>query len=775
MAFRRCVLIAGVVLLATLRNSPLSVGQAPESPPKEAPPTVASQPSPREVIAAKRAELTKELAAAKRNKENAAAQEGVTPPEHLAKEVELLERIDLALVQQESQLQHGDELRASRGQIESDLADLRKAGPSEKRPDSFLLLESVRNELNAHTAREEKNAAIRQAIQKNLEAAKQNLETREPQRRKAKEAFDTNTDESAAPGLAIALRLAELESRVAAETVALHELELKNQVPADEAYDLRLTFLMEKVGWIEKRARFAQEDLDEQLDRVTATEFELKRKLDTAKVDLDISARRLADVRQRRDRVTEPDQILVEEVEAARLAREACQQEVTLLSERLQRLLVEKSLWNDRYQTINQLATTEELSARQEEAKKTLGELNLSDRLQMDDVSQLRKALVTLQEKSDSSKETNPEAGKWVRRQIQQVQKQIALYDESIAGIETTRRLCKKLLTEIEAEATTVTWDERLQSVWETALAIWNYELTSVEDRPITVGKILLGIILIFVGLYVSRRVSAILGRRLFTRLGMNEGASAAIQTLVFYLFLLTFGFFALRIVNVPLTAFTVVGGAVAIGVGFGSQSVINNFISGLILLIERPVRVGDLIHVDELYGIVEHIGPRSTRVRSSENVDIIVPNSSFLEKNVINWTLTDDRYRAQVAVGVIYGSPTRDVARLIRQSVDEHAKVLPKPEPIVLFTDFGDNSLNFEAHFWIRMKRLMDRRIIESEVRYRIDDLFREAGIVIAFPQRDVHLDSVRPVEVRLVSNEPAGGEITPVAPEPPKKGGAA
>jgi small-conductance mechanosensitive channel len=145
-------------------------------------------------------------------------------------------------------------------------------------------------------------------------------------------------------------------------------------------------------------------------------------------------------------------------------------------------------------------------------------------------------------------------------------------------------------------------------------------------------------------------------------------------------------------------------------------------------------------------------MGARSARVRSFQNVDIIVPNSSFLERNVINWTLADDQYRTYVAVGVVYGSSTREVTKLIRKAVDEHGRILKKPEPFVLLRKFGDNSLDFEVHFWIRMAKLTNRLIIESDVRYRIDTLFREAGIVIAFPQRDVHLDANGPLDVRLL-----------------------
>ena len=139
----------------------------------------------------------------------------------------------------------------------------------------------------------------------------------------------------------------------------------------------------------------------------------------------------------------------------------------------------------------------------------------------------------------------------------------------------------------------------------------------------------------------------------------------------------------------------------------------------------------------------------------TGDNIEIVVPNSSFLENNVINWTLSEPKVRIHVSVGVVYGSPTREVTRLLRKAVDEHGRVLKSPAPIVLFTEFGDNSLNFEVHFWITMRKIMDRRMIESDVRYRIDNLFNDAGIVIAFPQRDVHLDTRQPLDVRVMSDD--------------------
>jgi small-conductance mechanosensitive channel len=281
---------------------------------------------------------------------------------------------------------------------------------------------------------------------------------------------------------------------------------------------------------------------------------------------------------------------------------------------------------------------------------------------------------------------------------------------------------------------------------------IWDYQLLRVEGRSITVGKIVVALVLLFVGYLISRWIRHLLQSRLLTRLRVRERAAAVVATVVFYVLLAIFTFAALQVAGLPLHAFTLLGGAAAIGVGFGSQNIINNFISGLILLVERPVNVGDLIQLGDLTGRVEHIGPRSTRLRTGENLEIIVPNSSFLESNVVNWTLSDRNVRVKVNVGVCYGSPTDEVKRILAQVVGEHERISKTPEPVILFTEFGDNSLNFEVHFWIEMKTVMIRRTIESELRYAIDARFREAGIVIAFPQRDVHLDAAAPLDVRVV-----------------------
>jgi small-conductance mechanosensitive channel len=173
----------------------------------------------------------------------------------------------------------------------------------------------------------------------------------------------------------------------------------------------------------------------------------------------------------------------------------------------------------------------------------------------------------------------------------------------------------------------------------------------------------------------------------------------------------------------------------------------------------EKPITIGNLVEIDGVLGEVEDIGARCTRIRTGENIHILVPNSSFLEKNITNWTLSDNKIRTKVVTGVVYGSPVRQVEELLIKAAKENEKVLKSPEPFVVFNDFGDNALVFEVYFWTTIQRIIERRLIESSVRFRVDDLFREAGIVIAFPQRDVHLNTTEPLELRLMEKETVSG----------------
>jgi small-conductance mechanosensitive channel len=513
-----------------------------------------------------------------------------------------------------------------------------------------------------------------------------------------------------------------------------------------------------KVKWIAPRAVFSDRDLQEQMIEIDKYEEDLHTDLRLAESDLQYAESEWSQVRHELDSSITKNPVLITQVEAKQLVRQLHQIRVAQLNLRLQRRGGNREVWQRRFQVIRQSAETEELIGWRDEAQKRLDQLEREKRLGQMKIDEVREDLVTLDKEQQASDDEAVRG--WLDRQRDTLTQLTQVHDANIFSIEASRRLTEKLISEIDGDVKQWTLADWFASAGHYVAKVWNMELTTVDDHPLTIGKVLVGVILLFCGFILARMLSRTLGHRLqHGHFHLNESGASALQSLSFYVFLVCFTLTALKFVNVPLTMFTFLGGAIAIGVGFGSQNILNNFISGLILLAERPVRVGDLIQLDGIHGTVEHIGTRSTRVRTSSNMEIIVPNSSFLENNVLNLTLGDNKVRTHVSVGIAYGSPTRDAARLLKHAADEHGLVLSNPEPFVWFTDFADNSLNFELHFWVEVRNTSERKRVESDLRFKIDHLFREAGVVIAFPQRDVHLEATRPITVQVLPPDVAEG----------------
>ncbi len=293
---------------------------------------------------------------------------------------------------------------------------------------------------------------------------------------------------------------------------------------------------------------------------------------------------------------------------------------------------------------------------------------------------------------------------------------------------------------------------------------VWSYVLaTGPGGQVITIGQLAIVILLLVLGYFGSRLIVFLIGRRLATT-KLRPDVIHIVKRIVFFAVLVLVAITAMGLLGIPLTAFAFATGAIAIGVGFGAQNIINNFISGWILMAERPIRIDDYIELDTAQGTVERIGYRSTRIRRTDGVHLLVPNSFILENTVVNWTLVDQEIRTTVRVGVAYGSPVRKVADLIIEAVTCQPEVKKTPAPSVIFEDFGDNALVFDAYFWCDVSGDRVLREFRSEIRFRIAELFEKNGIVVAFPQRDVHLDSKDPLRIHLMpsSEETAQKEET-------------
>jgi len=283
---------------------------------------------------------------------------------------------------------------------------------------------------------------------------------------------------------------------------------------------------------------------------------------------------------------------------------------------------------------------------------------------------------------------------------------------------------------------------------------VWNLELFRLGNARVDVSQIIIALIVLVVGALLARVVANRVGQRVLPRLKVNRGAASALQAVLYYTLLAVVVLVSMQVAGVPLTVFTLFGGIIALGVGFGSQNVVSNFISGLIILIERPLAAGDLVVVDEQMGTVLRVGARATHIEDYLGTTIIVPNSYLIENRISNLSLPTPVVRSSVTVGVAYGSDVKNVTELLERAVRGHDRVLEQRQTAVLFTDFADSALVFEAHFWIRPKNTLDKLTIESQIRYSIDELFREHGVAIPFPQRDTNLTSAEPIEVRVRSD---------------------
>ena len=270
---------------------------------------------------------------------------------------------------------------------------------------------------------------------------------------------------------------------------------------------------------------------------------------------------------------------------------------------------------------------------------------------------------------------------------------------------------------------------------------ILNIVVLSLGEHQLTVGQILLASILFILGFFLARWLEKKLSSRLVERKVRAEVVHLVRR--VFYILVIAILVItALDLLNVPLAAFAFISGALAIGVGFGAQNIINNFISGWILMWERPIRIGDWVEIDGMVGIVEEINTRSTRLKRIDGVHLLLPNSKLLEDTVINWTRVDNILRSEVRVGVSYSSDVVLVKKLLEQVASEYEVILSEPGPKVVFEDFGDSALIFDVYFWIEMSEGRSLRGTRSELRFKIAKIFEENGIVIAFPQQDVHID---------------------------------
>lgn len=441
--------------------------------------------TPEREMLTQRAALAKEIAESKAQIEAATASGDAAAVQELTTQLELLEKINRRYGLQLAALQQETEIIQERQEIESTLAKQRASGPAEAPPYSLVLLDRLQGELDALPGRKETVEAAMQAAEEALNQARDLHEEHERARRQAREAVETNSDPSAVGSLQRRLRTRQLESRAAAELVRLRERELANEKQGYALEQQKAVLLREKIGWLQGRVGFSSQDLAAVLAQVEKRELDLRNALDKAEQELAFAERHWSAAQRRLDAALEPNPALSEEVEAHRLARQAGQRAVTVLGKQLERLTNAKTLWNRRYQTLNGHASRAELVTWQQETTQVLEELEREQRLESGRIAELRRTLTTLQAKLEDARAASAPAVKGLREQERALQKLIGVYEVDLTSLDTARQLHQRLLKEIQTRSETVSLAERLQTLLETALAVWRYELIAVEDQPL--------------------------------------------------------------------------------------------------------------------------------------------------------------------------------------------------------------------------------------------------------------------------------------------------
>jgi len=291
-------------------------------------------------------------------------------------------------------------------------------------------------------------------------------------------------------------------------------------------------------------------------------------------------------------------------------------------------------------------------------------------------------------------------------------------------------------------------------------IQFWSYSTVVdgvTKTVPITLANIAMAVIVALTTIIAGRNLPGLLEVILLNRLPMNPGARYAYSTVSRYTITAIGIIIVFNTIGIKWANLQWLVAALSVGLGFGLQEIVANFVCGLIVLFERPFRIGDTVTIGDINGTVTRIRIRATTVADFDRKELIVPNKEFIVGRLINWSLSDKRIRIRVPVGIAYGSDTKLAQELLLQAARKNPHVLSEPAVDAVFKGFGDNSLDFELRVYIN--GIENWWSMQHELNVSIDNAFKEAGVTIAFPQRDVHLDATGPLDVRVVSG-PSGSE---------------
>jgi len=329
----------------------------------------------------------------------------------------------------------------------------------------------------------------------------------------------------------------------------------------------------------------------------------------------------------------------------------------------------------------------------------------------------------------------------------------IILYSESLQKLNLIRQYLEIIHRRLVGIVNLVSWilwlilTLNLFNIWDDIYQVGHKLLTtsfSIGTVNLSLGNILALILIIWLTLWISRIIRFIVEGELAPKVKFKRGVPGAIS-LIMRIVVITIGFlFAIAAAGVDMSKLAILLGALGVGIGFGLQNIFNNLVSGIIIAFERPIQEGDIIEVGDYLGTVKEIGIRASTIFTFDGAEVIVPNGNLISKELINWTLTDQQRRAEVTVGVAYGTDPDKVLYILQDVISGHDELLKEPAPLALFKGFGESSLDFRILFWIKKAEDRYRARVQSDIYVEICKALKEADIQIPFPQHDLHIRTV-------------------------------
>jgi potassium efflux system protein len=672
-----------------------------------------------------------------------------------AHEVAFYQTREAVLTQQEAVEQQIKDLTSRKAELD---AQLKSAAVGEVLPTcTFAELDRLKDELAAEEARlnlvNDKFSATKAAVEKAGTARDES----EAKRRQAQDERDSAKGQPKHAELTLAADQARLNAMLAADTLALRKRELDRDRLAQEVQTSLVQVRKDQVARMGPLVVMTKADHQLQIDDINTKVDAANKLLQTAQSRLQKVNVQLREAQEGYDAAVGDRAIASEKLEGERRAREKLTDEIDCLTQRLQRLAQLRLAWDVRHKlSVAKTDDTDlelfgELKTLQKATKGILGGLAEDLRMEILRMRDLRSSLTGVTKKVEAAANGPMELQMALNRQQYQLELTLRIHERNLVMIETSRRVHEKLLDEIGLSVATLTPKNLALGAWHRAEMVWKFELGTIGEKPITVKRVVTGATIFMSGWMMSRFLSGLFAIRLLKRFRLSKDATSAIRTLLFYGMLAVVVLYALKTIEVPLTAFTILGGALAIGVGFGSQALINNFIGGLIMLAERPVRLGERITFGNFDGVVEEVGFRCTKLRTQSDHLVTIPNSTLVNESIEN---VDRRrtIRRMMNIQVTYNM-TRDLMATAVQAIRdilEEKEIRERIHPIVgfeefpprvYFTDYNAESLNIQIVYWYAPVDSWAFMEHCERVNFRIMEEFDRLGIEFAFPSKTVYV----------------------------------